>query len=109
MSEYQKEVSELSQKLQSSTNHHKLELEELSTRLRSSEESSARLKSQETELKSVVSKLMLAVQQAEMKAEQKIKQEKALLLSEFEKLMAEKLLHQKKEVDELKINHAKMY
>lgn len=109
VSEYQREAAELSQKLQSSSNHHKVELEELLLRLRSSEDHNAKLNSQEKELKNVVSKLMLAVQQAELKADQKVQQEKKLLMSEFEKLMAEKLLQQKKEVDDLKINHANKY
>ena len=77
-------------------------------RLRSSEEHNSKLNTQEKELKNVVSKLMLAVQQAEFKAEQKVQQEKSILINEFEKLMAEKLLQQKKEVDDLKIGHANM-
>lgn len=107
ISEHQKESAELSQKLQTSSSQHILQADELSARLRSVEEQNSKLRGQEAELKSVVSKLMLAVQQAELKADQKVQREKEQLLDEFDRIMAEKILHQKKEVEDLKISHSK--
>jgi hypothetical protein len=43
---------------------------------------------------------MNAVQQAELKADQKIQKEKQQLLDEFDKIMTERILQHKREMDE---------
>lgn len=55
---------------------------------------------QEGELKNVVNKLMNAVQQAELKADQKVQKEKQQLLDEFDKIMTERILLHKKEIED---------
>lgn len=106
ISELQAEVSQSTLRLQSSSSQQTQLVDDLTLRLRESEEQVGKLQSQEAELKTVVSKLMLAVQQAEMKAEQRVQSEKQQLLSEFDKIMTEKITQQKQETDVAARRHA---
>jgi len=96
----QNEVVEANQRLQTINSQHNQREEDISNRLRTTEEHNSKLKMHESELKDVVNKLMNAVQQAELKAEQKVQKLKQQMVEEFDKIMSEKNLQHKKEMED---------